>query len=272
MDIVGRRDIANAMSLTMVVMNVTRVIGPVSGGALIAFLGPAICFGIAAGLAVMAMIAILPLGLPARIELTGPASVLHELTQGFKFIVHNRNMLAVWLITLVANLFVWPAYASFMPVFAKDNLGLDALGLGILASGFGIGALVGSLFIASLGDLKRKGLLYEVGTLLFALFFGFFVLSRWFPLAFSLVLLAGLASSAFGTMQSTLTLILAPEEMRGRSMGFLMLGIAGMSIGSLLLGVAANAIGASMATAISCSLLILSALAIIFWAPSLRRL
>lgn len=272
MDIVGKENISNAVSLSLVVMNVTRVIGPAAGGALIAFLGPATTFGIAALLASLATVSLFPLALPARTMVSGQGSVFRELAQGFKYVIHNRDMLSVIAITFVANLFVWPAYASFMPVFAKDNLGLDALGLGILTSGFGVGALIGALIIASMGNFKGKGLLYLLGTLLFALFFGAFVLSGSFPLALFLVGVAGLASSGFGIMQSTLTLILAPEDMRGRSMGFLMLAIGGMSVGSLALGVVANVIGASLATAISCALLVASILAIVAWAPNLRRL
>lgn len=272
MDIVGRGTIANAVSLNMVVMNITRVIGPITGGALIAFLGPAPCFGIAALLAGLAMLFLFPMAVPVKAMVAGRASVLRELALGFNFVIHNRDMLAVLAVTLVANLFGWSAYASFMPVFAKDNLGLDAFGLGILTSGFGVGALIGSLIIASMGDLRWKGLLYQLGTLLFALFFGVFALLRLFPLALLLVILAGLTSSAFGTMQSILTLLLSPEDMRGRSMGFLVLAIGGMSIGSLVLGVVANVIGASLVTAISCALLVISIIAIGAWSPNLRRL
>lgn len=272
MDIVGKDNISNAVSLNLVVMNVTRVIGPVAGGALIAVLGPATTFGIASLLASLAMVSLFLLALPARTMVSGQGSVFRELAQGFKYVIHNRDMLSVLAITFVANLFVWPAYASFMPVFAKDNLGLDALGLGILTSGFGVGALIGALIIASMGNVKGKGLIYLLGTLLFALFFGAFVLSGSFPLALFLVSVAGLASSGFGIMQSTLILILAPEDMRGRSMGFLMLAIGGMSVGSLALGVVANVIGASLATAINCALLVVSILAIVVWAPNLRRL
>lgn len=272
MDIVGEEDIVNAMSLNMVVVNITSIVGPAVGGALVSFLGPTSAFLVAAILSSFAIIFLFPMTVPVRTIALNLGSIFRELAQGFKYFIHNRDMVAVVAITLVANLFIWPARAFFMPVFAKDNLGLDAFGLGILTSGFGLGALIGCLIIASMGKGQWKGLVYLLGTLLFALFFGTFVLLKSFPPALVFVSLAGLASSGFGTMQGILTLILAPEDMRGRSMGFLIFAIGGMSLGSLALGAAANVIGASLATAIGCALLVVSILAIAVWAPNLRRL
>ena len=123
-----------------------------------------------------------------------------------------------------------------------------------------------------MGNFRWKGLLYLVGTALLAVFFGSFAISRNFILGLVLIGLAGLASTAFGTMQSTLMLMLAPEDMRARCIGFLSMAIGVYSFGSLALGGVANIWGASLATGVSCAILLLIIIGIALGFPNLRRL
>jgi MFS family permease len=272
MDIVGKEDLTNAISLNVVAMDVTRVIGPAVGGALIAFLGPVNCFWSAAGLAVFAVMTLFFMEQPPREMATGTGSVWKELAAGLKYVIHSRDMLSVLLVTFVSNIFLWPAFQSFMPVFAKDNLGLDALGLGFLLTASGVGALAGALVISSMGNFKWKGAMYLYGTVLYAFFFGTFAISRVYPVALILIGLAGVASSAFMVLQSTLVLILAPEDMRGRSMGFLAIAIGILPFGCLAMGAAAGVIGASLATGIGCGITVAILIALAVGMPNLRRL
>ena len=272
MDIVGKKDITNAVALNVVAIDTTRVIGPAVGGVLVVTLGPANCFWTAAAVCTLAIVTLLGLETPARKTGVSEGSILQNIAEGFKYVIHNRDMVSVLVVTFAANIFMWPAYQSFMPIFAKDNLAQGASGLGFLLTAFGAGALIGALILASMGDFKRKGLIYLWGTALIAVFFGAFAISRSFPLALVLVGLAGLASSAFGTMQATLMLILAPEDMRGRSSGFLRLAISVYSFGALGIGAVANVIGVSLATAISCGILLIIVIAIAVLMPNLRRL
>ena len=66
-------------------------------------------------------------------------------------------------ITFTANIFLWPVYHGFMPVIAKEHLGLSPQGLGWLLACAGAGGLTGSLLIASLGDFRFKGGLFVLG-------------------------------------------------------------------------------------------------------------
>ncbi|MFC2021685.1 MFS transporter [Chloroflexota bacterium] len=272
MDIVGERYITNAVALNVVATDITRIIGPLVGGVLIATLGAANCFWAATIACAFAIIPLLRLETPARIITTIEKSVWQDIVAGFKYTMRNRDMVSVLAVTFSANVFLWPAFHSFMPIFAKDNLGLGANGLGYLLATMGGGALIGAIILASMGNFKRKGLIYLWGTSLMAIFFGIFALSRSLPLALALVGLFGLTSSAFATLQATLMLTLAPEDMRGRSSGFLRLAIGIYTFGALGIGVLANAIGASLATSIFCGILFITILAMAAGMPNLRRL
>lgn len=272
MDIVGEKDITNAVALNSVAMDITRVIGPAVGGVLVATLGPANCFWTAGAVCVFAIFALVPLEVPVTATAASKESVLKNIVQGFKYVMHNRDMLSVLAVSFAANVFMWPAYQSFMPIFAKDNLGQGPEGLGFLLTAMGAGALVGALILASMGDFKRKGQIYLWGTGTMAVFFGAFAISRFFPLAIVLVSLFGMCSAAFGTLQATLMLILAPEDMRGRASGFLRLAIGVYAFGAVAMGALANAVGASLTTGVSCAILALIIIGLAVGMPNLRRL
>ena len=272
MDIVGEKSITNAVALNVVAMDITRIIGPFVGGVLIATLGAANCFWVATIVCALAIIPLLMLQTPSRTTATTEDSVWQDTIAGFKYIMRNRDMVSVLAVSFSANALLWPAYQAFMPIFAKDNLAQGPDGLGYLLGTMGIGALVGAVILASMGDFKRKGLIYLWGTSLMAIFFGIFALSHSFPISMVLVGLFGLFSSAFGTLQSTLILILSPEDMRGRSTGFLRLAISVYTFGALAMGALAEAIGAGLTTGISCAILFVVILVIATGMPNLRRL
>jgi MFS family permease len=272
MDIVGEESITNAVALNVVAMDITRVVGPAVGGVLVATLGPANCFWTAGVVCVFAFVALLPLKLPMTSIVASTGSVLKNITEGFKYVMRSRAMLSVMGVSFAANIFLWPAYQSFMPIFAKDNLGLGPDGLGYLQSASGVGALIGALVLASMGNFRRKGLIYLWGTGFMAVFFGAFAMSMFYPVALVLVGMFGLCSAAFGTLQATLMLLLAPEDMRGRASGFLRLAIGVYAPGAVVMGAIANVYGVSLVTGISCGILALIILAMAVGIPSLRRM
>src|SRR5690606_13482070 len=135
-----------------------------------------------------------------------------------------------------ANTLVWPIFQSFMPVFAERSLGLGAAGLGALLTCAGVGGLLGSVVIASLGDMRAKGAVFVLGTLAWAVCWGGFALARQVPLAFALIVLIGVFSAAFGVLQTTLLLLATEPAVHGRALGLQELAIGIMPLAALVLG------------------------------------
>jgi MFS family permease len=158
-----------------------------------------------------------------------------------------------------------------MPVFAKGVLHLGPDGLGWLLAFSGVGALIGSLAIAFLGDFRGKGAMFVYGTAVWGACWTLFALSRSVPLSFVLIFAVGVSSAAFGVLQSTLLLILAPANVRGRAMGLQELAIGVLPIATLLHGAIADFMGVPMSTAVSGLLLVLLMLALAVKVPGLRN-
>ncbi|MBI4297420.1 MAG: MFS transporter, partial [Chloroflexi bacterium] len=195
-----------------------------------------------------------------------------ELREGFRVILGNRDMLAILYVTLLVNALVYPIFQTFMPVFAKDVFHVGPSGLGLLLTCSGVGALIGAILAASLGDFRWKGQLFLWGAFAYGLFFVLFAFSPWFPLSLVLIGMVGLALSTFQVMQWALMLILAPPEVRGLSMGVLLMAIGIQPLAALGLGAITTALGISLTTAVAGSLLAINMIALYFWLPSLRHL
>ena len=272
MEIVGRRDLANATALNTLTLNSSQITGAAVGGVTLAVLGAgpalvgaALCFLLsAANLA--------PLRKLDRYTERASSSALGDLIEGFRVVLRNKEMVAVLSVTITANIFVFPVFQSFLPVFAKDVLEAGPGGLGMITAAAGIGAIAGSLLIAGMGDFSWKGKLYILGTGALGVFYALFALSQWLPVSVVLIGLAHVGGSAFGVLQTTLLLLLAPTAVRGRTIGLQGLAIGILPLATLVQGVVASAIGVPLTSFIASALLAVNMLALIIWAPSLRRL
>ncbi|MEZ4481364.1 MAG: MFS transporter [Dehalococcoidia bacterium] len=247
-DLVGDERASNALALEMVSMSGGTMLGAVLGGAVIRFLGEGQAFLVMASM--YGVCWLLMSGVPSvpskRIAAEG--SVISDTIEGLRVITRSQALVGIFAVTMVMNFF----YFSFMPlvpVFA-DDLGVDALLAGILASGNGLGMFLGSLLWAAF-KIERRGLLYVAGSFAGMVVLVCFAAIPWYPSALLFVILAGMAASAFGTMQGVLTMAASPPEMRGRAMGALGMAIGTLPFGMVVLGLLAESVGPAIAVVAS---------------------
>ena len=246
-ELVERDSLSNANALNSIVMNMTQIVGPALGGAMIAAFGPAVALWVSAFWYLFSFLALWRLrGIERPSVRHAEETLLASLTGGMKAVFSSRLASAVLLTTFISNILIWPIQAAFMPVFAKVHLGLDATGLGWLLTSTGIGGLVGSLTIAALGDFRFKGGIFLVGTACCGLLWAAFALSTWLPLSFVIIAAMGMCSAPFVVMQTTLLLMMTEPRVQGRVMGLQELTIGVMPLATVILGAAAQRYGVAM--------------------------
>jgi MFS family permease len=243
-DLVGRESLSNANALNSIVQNMTQVIGPALGGAMIAAFGVAAALSISAFWYLISLIALWPLrNVKGAYAAPTQESLGRLLKSGFHAVLSNRLVGAVLLTTFAANVLLWPVYQAFMPVIAKEHLGLSPQGLGWLLTCSGVGGLLGSVIIAALGDFRFKGGVFVIGTALWGALWVVFALTTSVPFSFALMVALGVAAAPFGIMQTTLLLMMVEPHVQGRVMGIQELTIGVMPIASIMLGAAAEFAG-----------------------------
>jgi len=253
----------------------TRVIGPALGGVIIGTkVGIAPGFYAAfLGFILMALV-MSTLRMPPITRAKGK-SVVQDMAQGINFVRTNRIFTFLIGMTFFNSMF-GISYVFLFPVFAKDIFDTGAAGFGFLSASTGIGALLGTIATASLGNFKRKGWLLLGGAVLFGTFLILFAVTSSFfasmPLAMGLIFLAGASTSVYMiTVMSTLQ-TLVPDELRGRVMGIYGMTWSLMPLGAMQAGVIAEFTSAPFAVALGGAAVILFAVAMAMTNSQVRNL
>jgi len=172
------------------------------------------------------------------------------LLDGFDKLRESQPIVGVLLISTCMNILVFP-YQQLLPVFARDVLLTDAVGLGELSAATGVGSFIGAAAIAFARSVPRSGLLFWTGSCVMSVSLVGFALTANFGMALVLLGLSGLGQAAFASLQSTIVLGRASDQLRGRAMGALTLAIGSAPIGTLEIGAVSVLIGAPLAVALN---------------------
>lgn len=252
-DMVGPERVLQAVVLDNVTQNVSRIVGPLLAGVLLATWGsPGAYSGLAAAflLASLTLLALSPTG---RATVRVGQSMWRQLAEGWQYARADSAVTAVLLITVLMNVLLFP-FQSVLSVFAEDVLRVGPVGLGLMGAFNGLGAFLGLFLLSPLRTPRWQTRAFAIGSCLGCVCVTLFSQSRVFPLTLALLMLAGFGTTAFGTMQSTIVLSRASPAMRGRVMGLLACAIGSAPFGSFELGLLIDRWGAPLAVAVNCVL------------------
>ena len=269
---VPQADLMNAIALNSLAQTAMRVVGPAIAGVLIALSGPALNFGIQGAAFSLTLVLLIPMHAPFT-NLTRGRKHLpfrESFVGGISYVAHQPTLLGLMLIALVPTVFTTPINLGLLPVFAKEVLHVDSDGLGILYSAQGVGAVIGTLVIASMGNFARKGMLLAVAAVGLAVMITLYSQVTVFLLAIPVLALGTCCFMTYQTMNHTIIQTITPDDFRGRVMGLQMMDHGLTPLGTLIFGTIAEFYGVSTAMFIagSCALLVVIVILVRF--PAIR--
>jgi len=216
--LVSREDLVNALALNAVTWNGAGLLGPSLVGLSVSRIGIDGCFyvNVISYLAVIG--ALMRMDVPNIVQ-NQRASVIQSLTEAFGYVRRENVIMTFLTVSAIFNIF-GRSYVTLLPVFAKDVLQLGASGFGFISAGPGLGTIVGSFTLASLGRVEAKparmvALLVGFTSCLFS-----FAVSRDARLAFGFLVAVGALSTLFETLLNTSIQLRVEEAFRGRVSGF----------------------------------------------------
>ncbi len=251
--LVPREDLFNAISLQSIVFNGAAIIGPALGGDLVMLIGYAGNFFINGVSYVAVLIALLLMHIPP-VRNERSTSLLNEIRSGLAYILHEP-LLAKLLINYGSLMCFASLYTIFLALFAVTELGTTPAGLGVLYAATGLGAIVGSLGLASMGDYRRKGRLLMGSSfgLSFAVIAFSFVHLYW--VSFVLLLVVGIMQTVVSAVSVSLLQLNSPRTMIGLVMSINTLIIMGIRpLGGFPFGALTAVAGVSTSMAIGAAL------------------
>ena len=238
--LVARRDLAGAVSLQSVQMNLARVIGPALGGVLL----PLIHFdGLFALNAVTYVFAVIGLLLvresPTRMVVSADDSPrgFSRLIGGFRIARHDPLVRTALLTIATLSFFCLP-FIGLMPVLAEQNLGVDSKSLeyGLLYAAFGLGAATGAVSVGTVLAAQPRGRVTRWFLGGFTISLGTFAFLRSAEPAYLVVFLVGVTYFGAVTALSTALQEHLDDRVRGRVMALWIMGFGGTVPLGLLAG------------------------------------
>jgi MFS family permease len=236
--LVGKEDLAGAISLNSAQMNGSRVIGPIIGAAVFAEFGASWVFVINAASYLLVIWSLLSVRLPDPVPDTSGLRGIRRVLAGFA-VARRDPVVARCLIVIFSFSLLSLPFIGQMPTVADRNLGIAAKSTqyGVLYACFGVGALLGALSIGTVLAGRSLERVVRVGLALFAVFLAVFSLLRTPALAYPAILLVGLAYFAVITSLSTVLQQRLDDSNRGRVMALWIMGFGGtVPIGNLIAG------------------------------------
>jgi MFS family permease len=264
-------DLGNAIALNSFMFNGARLIGPAIAGILIALLGEGVCFLINGLSFVGIIVALLAIKVPKRKKAAHSPRLWHDLKEGYSYAFGFAPIRYI-LLQLGLMSFMGMAYAVLMPIFAKDILHGGPHTLGFLMAASGIGALTGSVYLASRQTILGLGRLIAYASVIFGMGIIAFSLSTVLIVSLSMMFFTGFGMIVQIASGNTILQSIVEEDKRGRVMSIYTTAIIGMApIGNLFAGALASWIGAPNTLILSGLCCIIGSLLFALKLPHMRK-
>ncbi len=271
-EIVPEENLVNAISLNSSGMNLTRVVGPAAAGLLIIYMETSGVFYLIScfyAFSVLSMIRVhTPRKNPKRSMRTG---VTADIREGLTYLRGNTTLRGLLIMGFIPVLFGYTHFA-LLPAWAREALNVESDGLGLLMTIMGIGALTGTLTLASMRRFNRRGLLLLLIGIAWGFALAFFSQSTSYVMSGPFLFLIGFLSSVFMSQNMGLMQVYAVPEMRGRMVSIGVMTFGAMPLSSVPFGAIAEKIGTPNTLGLSGLLLVAAMTLFAVVHPKLRRI
>lgn len=235
-EMVGRKDLVNAVGLNSMSFQGARIFGPAVAGVVIQLIGiaPTLILNAISFIPVIwALLLMNPKAFFAA-SLTRDGSIFGNLKEGLAFAVRTPLIFSILIVAAFIGTFGFN-FSVIVPLVANNILKTDATGFGLLSAAVGVGALFAAIGTAYARRITLRRQLISGG--LFSVFLGILALSASLRLSMLLMAIIGITGITCATATNSLLQLNTPEQLRGRVLSINILLTQGSTpIGGFFLG------------------------------------
>jgi MFS family permease len=265
--LVPEKDFQNAVSLQLLVFQVSMIAGPAIAGLLLGSYGPALIYAINAASFLAVIVAVLMIRASGRATSADEEASrvsLSALGEGLRFVWRTPIIVQTMTLDFVATFFA--SATALLPIFATEILRVGARGLGVLAAAPAVGSVLTALVMARLGALRRQGAIMLGAVAVYGAATVGFGLSRVFWFSLLMLALTGVADTVSTVLRQTIRQLSTPNHLRGRMTSVNMIFfMGGPQLGELEAGAIASLTGSAMISVVTGGIGCLIAVALTAW-------
>ncbi len=271
-DLISGSRLLNGVAMVRLARDVGEMIGPLMGGVLLSSLGMSPAY---VPIVVLMLVAASVIHWVRPPETRAPpvaTSIFRNLALVGGYLRRQQVVMSLLFMAFLVNFTAFPINFGLLPVFARNELGTDALGLSALIWALATGGFIGTIILGSVNTIGRPGRFLILATLSWFGLLLIFSRSQSLGVSIALLLLIGAASSLVMVAMDMMLLRIISPEYRGRVMGLRSLVVTGLPVGLLVSGVLAGVLGPATAIVINALIGVALTLPLLLWARSLWRL
>jgi len=217
-ELVGKDDIMNAISLNSSIVNLARIIGPAVAGIIMVNFGAPMCFFINALSFLAVIFSLTKLKIKDTVQISNNSkNLLSEIKDGIYFIKNDETLMINAVFLAILCTFAMNTEV-IVPVFVKTVLNMGTGAYTKLLSAAGVGSLAGAVTMAAVAKRGvKKGLLLISAAATISIHI-FMLFSSNYTLSLLLVASIGYCNLVFLNVGNSIFQIYAPDKYRGRVM------------------------------------------------------
>ena len=246
-NLVPKKDLPNAFSMTFTAFQAGAVIGPALSGVFIASFGQEAVYYFNALSFAAVLLALFMIGdVPQSIAEKSAGVSLNSIADGIRFILSKPIIFSTMMIDFVATFFA--SASTLMPIIAKDVLNVGVVEYGYLSAASAVGAVAVALVISQVKEIRRQGTVFVTAVIVFGIATIIFGVTKSFFVAWLAIAVTGGADGVSTIVRNTIRQLQTPDHVRGRMTSINQIFFqGGPQLGEVEAGLAAQFFGAPFA-------------------------
>jgi len=246
-NLLPKKDLPNAFSMTFTAFQAGAVLGPALSGIVIASFGQAAVYYFNAISFVAVLVALFMIGdVPQVIGEKTAGVSLESIKDGIRFILSKPIIFSTMMVDFVATFFA--SASTLMPIIAKEVLNVGVVEYGYLSAASAVGAVAVALVISQVKEIRRQGVVFLTAVIIFGIATIVFGVTKSLVVAWIAIAVTGGADGVSTIVRNTIRQLQTPDHVRGRMTSINQIFfMGGPQLGEIEAGAVAQLFGAPFA-------------------------
>ncbi len=214
-NLLPKKDLPNAFSMTFTSFQVGSVLGPALSGFVIAWAGQEAVYYFNAISFIAVLFALFMIGdVPQSFAEKSAGISMESIREGIHFIINKPIILSTMLLDFVATFFA--SANTLMPLIATNVLKVGVVEYGYLSAASAVGAVLVALVMSQIRVIRKQGPLFLGAVIVFGFATIVFGMTKSLIVAWLAIATTGAADGVSTIIRNTIRQLQTPDHIRGR--------------------------------------------------------